>query len=51
MTLMKVDKKYLEISKCGAREGRRRSVGQDRVGNEEILYRVKEKRNILLKIK
>jgi len=33
--------------RCGAGEGRQRSFGIDRMGNEVVLQRAKEKRNIL----
>ena len=36
--------------KCGVREGWKRSVGPDHVGNEEVLLSVKEQRNILHEI-
>jgi len=42
-THRKVDQKYLEVLKCGAGEGRRRSCGP----KKKVLRRVKEKRKML----
>jgi hypothetical protein len=49
-TLRAVDQKHLEILKCGAGEGWKRSVGLI-VRNEDVLLRVKEQRNILHEIR
>ena len=37
--------------KCGAGGGWKRSVGTDHVGNEDVLLRVNEQRNILHEIR
>jgi hypothetical protein len=52
-TLRKLDQKYLEISKYGAGEGRRRSVGPIVLETNKYYSRVKEGKNILhtMKIK
>jgi hypothetical protein len=50
-TLRKVDHKYLESSEMWCWRRMEKIIWTDRVINEEVLYRVKEKRNIVHTIK
>ena len=48
-TLRKVDQKYLESFEMWCWRWMENTIWTDRVGNEEVLHKVKEKRIILIK--
>jgi hypothetical protein len=47
-TLRRVDQKYLESFEMWFWRRLEKTIGSDRVRNEEVLLRVKEDRNVLL---
>jgi hypothetical protein len=50
-TLRKVDQKYLESFEMWCWRRMEKIIWTDRVGNDEVLHRVKEERNIIHTVK